>query len=106
MPMACDADLLAPATGGHLDEVFLKINGRLRYPLAGTRPGWRRIGHLGSKAEEIGKLPRNSFAKVLKGLGYVPCVLITVKLRSYSAAKTQVLPSVGALPGQGAEQSG
>jgi putative transposase len=29
--MSCDTDLLARAIGGHLDEVFLKINGRVHY---------------------------------------------------------------------------
>ncbi len=32
--------------------------------------------------------------KLLKGLQYVPRVLITDKLRSYSAAKAEILPSV------------
>src|SRR5260370_1127969 len=34
------------------------------------------------------------FRKLLKGLRYVPRVIITDKLRSYSAAKAEVLPSV------------
>ncbi len=47
----------------HLDEVFLKINGRPHYQL-------------------------------LKGLRYVPRVIITDKLKSYGAAKAEVMPSV------------
>jgi putative transposase len=34
------------------------------------------------------------FRKLLKGLRYVPRVIITVKLRSYSAANAEVMPSV------------
>jgi len=34
------------------------------------------------------------FRKLLKGLRYVPLVIVTDKLRSYSAAKAEVLPSV------------
>ena len=34
------------------------------------------------------------FRKLLKGLRYGPRVIITDKLRSYSAAKSEVLPSV------------
>ena len=34
------------------------------------------------------------FRKLLKGLRYVPRVIVTDKLRSYTAAKAEVLPSV------------
>ena len=34
------------------------------------------------------------FRKLLKGLRYVPRVIITAKLKSYSAARTEVMPSV------------
>src|SRR5258705_7804352 len=34
------------------------------------------------------------FRKLLKGLRYVPRVIITDKLKSYSAAKAEVMPSV------------
>ena len=34
------------------------------------------------------------FRKLLKGLQYVPRAIITDKLRSYSAAKVEVMPSV------------
>ena len=40
------------------------------------------------------KAARKFFSKLLKGLRYVPQVIITDKLRSYSAAKAEVLPSV------------
>jgi putative transposase len=40
------------------------------------------------------KAAKKFFRKLLKGLRYVPRVIITDKLRSYSAAKAEVLPSV------------
>jgi putative transposase len=40
------------------------------------------------------KAARKFFKKLLKGLHYVPRVLITDKLKSYAAAKREVLPSV------------
>ena len=40
------------------------------------------------------KAAKKFFRKLLKGLRYVPRVIITDKLRSYSAAKDAVLPSV------------
>ena len=40
------------------------------------------------------KAAKKFFRKLLKGLRYVPRVIITDKLRSYSAAKVEVLPSV------------
>jgi putative transposase len=40
------------------------------------------------------KAAEKFFRKLLKGLQYVPRVIITDKLRSYNAAKAQVLPGV------------
>jgi putative transposase len=40
------------------------------------------------------KTQLRNFRKLLKGLRYVPRAIITDKLRSYSAAKAEVLPSV------------
>jgi putative transposase len=37
---------------------------------------------------------KKSFRKLLKGLTYVPRVIITDKLASYGAAKREILPSV------------
>jgi transposase-like protein len=47
-----------------------------------------------SKTKETRKAAKKFFRKLLKGLRYVPRVIITDKLRSYSAAKDAVLPSV------------
>src|SRR3984893_4379539 len=40
------------------------------------------------------KAAKKFFRKLLKGLRYIPRVIITDKLRSYSAAKAEVMPSV------------
>ena len=77
----------------HLDEVFLKINGRLYYL-------WRAVDQDGDVLDILVQSHRNKraakkfFRKLLKGLQYVPRVLITDKLKSYSAAQTEILPSV------------
>jgi len=81
-----------PSDRWHLDEVFLKTNGRIHYL-------WRAVDQDGdhwiswSRDEEIGKLSRSS-RKLLKGLRYVPRVIITDNLKSYSAAKAEVMPEV------------
>ena len=77
----------------HLDEVFLKINGRVHYL-------WRAVDQDGDVLDILVQRRRNKraakkfFRKLLKGLQYVPRVLITDRLMSYSAAQTEVLPSV------------
>ena len=40
------------------------------------------------------KAAKKSFRKLLKGLRYVPRVIITDKLQSYGAAKHEILPGV------------
>jgi putative transposase len=82
-----------PGDQWHLDEVFLKINGRLHYL-------WRAVDQDGDvldilvQSHRDKKAAKKFFRKLLKGLQYVPNVIITDKLRSYSAAKAEVLPSV------------
>src|SRR5207247_9284145 len=77
----------------HLYEVFLKINGRLHYL-------WRVVDQDGDvldimvQSRRDKKAAKEFFRKLLKGLRYVPRVLITDKLKSYSAAKAEVMPSV------------
>ena len=73
--------------------MFLKINGRLHYL-------WRAVDQDGDVLDILVQSRRDKkaaekfFRKLLKGLQYVPRVIITDKLRSYSAAKAQVLPGV------------
>jgi putative transposase len=82
-----------PGDRWHLDEMFLKINGRLHYL-------WRAVDQDGDVLDILvqhqrdKKAAKKFFRKLLKGLQYVPNVIITDKLRSYSAAKVEVLPSV------------
>ncbi len=40
------------------------------------------------------KAAKRLFRKLLKGLQYVPRVIVTDKLRSYAAAKREILPGV------------
>jgi transposase-like protein len=70
---ACAADLLDPATDGTLDEVFLRINGRLHYL-------WRAVDQDGDvldilvQSRRDKKAAKKFFLKLLKGLRYVPRV--------------------------------
>jgi len=82
-----------PGDRWHLDEVFLKINGRIHYL-------WRGVDQDGDVLDILVQSKRDKraakkfFRKVLKKVRYVPRVIITDKLRSYGAAKAEVLPSV------------
>jgi putative transposase len=82
-----------PGDRWRLDEVFLKINGRLHYL-------WRAVDQDGDLLDILvqnrrdKKAARKFFRKLLKGLRYVPRVIVTDKLRSYRAAKAELLPSV------------
>jgi len=93
MLTAYAASLLGLATAGHLDEVFLKINGRIHYL-------WRAVDQDGDvldilvQSKRDRKAAKKFFRKLLKGLQYVPQEIITDQLRSYSAAKTAMLPSL------------
>jgi putative transposase len=82
-----------PGDRWHLDEVFLKINGGLHYL-------WRAVDQDGDVLDILVQTKRDKtaakkfFRKLLKGLRYIPRVIVTDKLRSYSAARTEFMPSV------------
>jgi putative transposase len=82
-----------PGDKWHLDEVFVSINGVRQYL-------WRAVDQDGNVLDILVQRRRDTRAaakflrKLLKGLAYVPRVLITDKLPSYGAAKRDVLPSV------------
>src|SRR5467141_1924473 len=82
-----------PGDRWHLDEVFLKINRRSHYL-------WRAVDQDGDVLDILvqnrrdKKAAKKFYRKLLKGLRYVPRVIITDKLKSYSAAKAEVIPSV------------
>ena len=77
----------------HLDEVFVKIQGRQQYL-------WRAVDEDGDLIDLLVQSRRNRraatrfFRKLLKGQGREPRRLITDKLRSYSAAHRTVMPAV------------
>ena len=82
-----------PGDKWHLDEVFLKINGKLHYL-------WRAVDQYGNVLDILVTSRRNKqaaqrfFRKILKRCQYAPRIIVTDKLASYGAAKREILPSV------------
>jgi putative transposase len=82
-----------PGDKWHLDEVFLTLNGKRHYL-------WRAVDQNGNILDILVQSRRNKkaakkfFRKLLKGLTYVPRVIIIDKLKSYGAAKQELLPGV------------
>lgn len=82
-----------PGDTWHLDEVFLTINGERHYL-------WQAVDQDKNVLDILVQRRRDKtatkifFRKLLKGLRYVPRVIVTDKLRSYEAAKREVLPGV------------
>jgi putative transposase len=82
-----------PGDTWHLDEVFLAIHGE-HHDL------WRAVAQDGNILDILVQRRRHKaaakkfFRKLLKGLRYVPRVLITDQLESYGAAKRELLPGV------------
>src|SRR5215211_5416153 len=77
----------------HLDEVVLTIKGERHYL-------WRAVDQDGTVLDILVQCRRNKRAakkflrKLLKGLTYVPRVIITDELKSYGAAKREFLPGI------------
>ncbi len=82
-----------PGDKWHLDEVFLRIQGRTHYL-------WRAVDQHGHvldillQSRHSAKAAKRFFRKLLKGLQYVPRVIVTDKLRSCAAAKREILPGI------------
>ena len=82
-----------PGDKWHFDEVFVKINGTTHYL-------WRAVDQHGNVLDILVQSRRNAvaakrfFRKLLKGLRYVPRVIVTDKLASYQVAHRELLPSV------------
>jgi putative transposase len=76
----------------HLDEVFLKINGRLHYLWPAVDQDGDVLDILVQSGRDK-KAAKRFFRKLLKGLRYFPPVLFTDKLRSHSAARVDEMPS-------------
>ncbi|WP_406384948.1 IS6 family transposase [Streptomyces sp. NBC_01618] len=82
-----------PGDKWHLDEVFVKINGELKYL-------WRAVDADGNvlnilvQGRRDKAAARRFFRKLLKKAITAPRVVVTDKLRSYGAAHREVMPSV------------
>jgi putative transposase len=82
-----------PGDKWHLDEVFLTIKGHRHYL-------WRAVDQDGNVLDILVQQRRDTkaakrfFRKLLRGLAYVPRVIVTDKLASYGAAMRESLPSV------------
>ena len=82
-----------PGDKWHLDEAFIQIHGVQHYL-------WRAVDQNGVVLDVLvqerrdGKAAERFLSRLLKGLHYVPRVVVTDKLRSYGVAKCQLLPNV------------
>ena len=77
----------------HLDEVFIRIQGVQHYL-------WRAVDQYGVVLDILvqqrrdAKAAKRFFKHLLRGLQYVPRVIVTDKLRSYGVAQRDLLPDV------------
>ena len=82
-----------PGDTWHMDEVYLRINGRLFYL-------WRAVDQHGAVLDILVQERRNAtaakrfFKRLLAGLKYKPRRIVTDGLRSYGVAQREVLPDV------------
>jgi putative transposase len=82
-----------PGDTWFLDEVFITISGQRHYL-------WRAVDQDGDVLDILVQKRRDKraakrfFRKLLKGLRYAPRRIVTDKLRSYGAARKEVLPDV------------
>ena len=82
-----------PGDKWHLDEVFIRVQGELHYL-------WRAVDQDGVVLDILVRGRRDAgaakrlFMRLLKGLQYVPRVLVTDKLGGYGVAKRDLLPEV------------
>ncbi|MFF9206330.1 IS6 family transposase [Streptomyces sp. NPDC014986] len=82
-----------PGDTWHLDEVFIKVNGERKYL-------WRAVDADGTVLNILVQNQRDTaaarrfFRRLPKKACSVPRVVVTDKLRSYSAAHREVMPSV------------
>src|SRR4029453_16475606 len=82
-----------PGDKGHMVEGFLPIRGKRHFL-------WRAVDQDGNVLDILVQRRRDKraakkfFRKLLRGLTYIPRVIITDKLKSYGAAKREMLPGV------------
>src|SRR5215470_7925613 len=93
MRISCVAAVRGLETSGTLMKVFLTIKGERHYL-------WRAVDQDGNILDFLVQRRRDKraakkfFRKLLKGLTCVPRVIITDQLKSYEAAKREILPGV------------
>ena len=82
-----------PGDKWHLDEVFIRIQGEVRYL-------WRAMDQNGAvldilvQSRRDGTAAKRFFKRLLRGLQCTLRVLVTDKLKSYGLAKRELLPDV------------
>jgi putative transposase len=82
-----------PGDKWHMDEVFIRIQGVQHYL-------WRAVDQddvvldILVQARRDANAAKRFFKRLLKGLQYVPRVIVTDKLRSYGVAQRRLLPGV------------
>jgi putative transposase len=82
-----------PGDKWHLDEVFIRIRGKLHYL-------WRAVDQTGAMLDILVQKRRDTeaakrfFRKLIKGQAEAPRVIVTDKLKSYAAAKREILSKV------------
>jgi putative transposase len=82
-----------PGDKWHLDEMFIKIRGKIHYL-------WRAVDQDGNVLDILvtsrrdARSAKRSFRKLLTGLRSVPRVLVTDKLASYGVAHRRLMPGV------------
>ncbi len=82
-----------PGERWHLDEVFLKIQGKLPYLWRAVDPDGEVLDMLVQPRRNKGAA-KNFFRRLLRALRYVPRVMVTDRLSRYAAAQSEVLPTV------------
>ena len=82
-----------PGDKWFMDEVFIRVRGKQHYL-------WRAVDQDGHVLDILVQSRRNAkaaghfFRKLLRGLQYAPRMVVTDKLKSYAAAKREILPRV------------
>ncbi|MEA2726894.1 MAG: putative transposase [Acetobacteraceae bacterium] len=82
-----------PGDKWHLDEVFIRIQGELHYLWRAVDQNDAVLDILVQKKRDV-KAAKRFFKRLLRDLQYVPRVIVTDKLRSYGAAKRELLPNI------------
>jgi len=82
-----------PGDKWHLDEMVLTIKGEYHYLCQAVDQDGNVLDILVQRRRDKWAA-KKFFRKLLKGLSYVPRVIITDKLKSYGAAKREILPGV------------